>query len=382
MKWQGRRRSSNVDDRRGQRVSGGVRGPAMGGLVMALLTRGSAKTKLMIVVAALVAMFVFKISPQSLMTLVTGGSTQPTVTQVAPAPDDEMRAYLATMKADNEDVWTRLFRGLGKEYRPAKLVIYSDKTVMPGGLADARMGPFYMPANETVYIDPNFFNELSQRFGAPGDFAQAYVVAHEIGHHVQNLLGYTDHVHGQRGRVSKEEYNRLSVRLELQADFLAGVFAHNAQQQFEFLETGDIQEAMRCAEAIGDDAIQRKSSGRVMPDSFTHGTSEQRRRWFMKGFENGRLADGDAEDLGDSDRAQAVEGAVDIADESVGLDVGNRAKVALRPQGAENIRGRLAARSDGVGRIVFVGDVLAGAGDEGPADLDGFGHRADEGDGG
>ena len=293
MKWQGRRRSSNVDDRRGQRVSGGVRGPAMGGLVMALLTRGSAKTKLMIVVAALVAMFVFKISPQSLMTLVTGGSTQPTVTQVAPAPDDEMRAYLATMKADNEDVWTRLFRGLGKEYRPAKLVIYSDKTVMPGGLADARMGPFYMPANETVYIDPNFFNELSQRFGAPGDFAQAYVVAHEIGHHVQNLLGYTDHVHGQRGRVSKEEYNRLSVRLELQADFLAGVFAHNAQQQFEFLETGDIQEAMRCAEAIGDDAIQRKSSGRVMPDSFTHGTSEQRRRWFMKGFENGRLADGD-----------------------------------------------------------------------------------------
>ncbi len=265
----------------------------MGGLVMALLTRGSAKTKLMIVGAALVAMFVFKISPQSLMTLVTGGSTQPTVTQVAPAPDDEMRAYLATMKADNEDVWTRLFRGLGKEYRPAKLVIYSDKTVMPGGLADARMGPFYMPANETVYIDPNFFNELSQRFGAPGDFAQAYVVAHEIGHHVQNLLGYTDHVHGQRGRVSKEEYNRLSVRLELQADFLAGVFAHNAQQQFEFLETGDIQEAMRCAEAIGDDAIQRKSSGRVMPDSFTHGTSEQRRRWFMKGFENGRLADGD-----------------------------------------------------------------------------------------
>ncbi len=265
----------------------------MGGLLFSLLARGSAKTKLMILGAAVVAMFVFKISPMTLMSLVTGGSTQPSVTQVAPAPDDEMRAFLSTLKADNEDVWSRLFQIHGQVYRPAKLVIYSDKTVMPGGLADARMGPFYMPANQTVYIDPNFFNELTRRFGAPGDFAQAYVVAHEIGHHVQHQLGFTDRVHGQRGRVSDAEYNRLSVRLELQADFLAGVFAHHAQNQFEFLETGDIEEAMKCAQAIGDDAIQRQSGRRVMPDSFTHGTSEQRRRWFMKGFETGDIEKGD-----------------------------------------------------------------------------------------
>jgi predicted metalloprotease len=265
----------------------------MGGLLFSFLARTSGRTKLVIVGLAVVAMFVFRISPLSLMTLVTGGSSQPSVTQVAPAPDDELRAFLETLKADNEDVWTRIFRSRGLEYRPAKLVIYSDRTVMPGGLADARVGPFYLPADETVYIDPNFFNELKERFGAPGDFAQAYVVAHEIGHHVQHLLGYMERVHGQRGRVSQEDFNRLSVRLELQADFLAGVFAHHAQQQFDFLETGDIEEAMRAAEAIGDDTLQRRSTGRVMPDSFTHGTSEQRRRWFMKGFQTGRLDDGD-----------------------------------------------------------------------------------------
>jgi predicted metalloprotease len=265
----------------------------VGGLLFTLLARSSAKTKLMILGAVVVAMFVFKVNPLTLMTLMTGGSTQPSVTQVAPAPDDEMRAFLATMKADNEDVWSQLFQDHGQVYQPAQLVIYNDRTPIPGGLADARMGPFYMPANQTVYIDPVFFDELKRRFGAPGDFAQAYVVAHEIGHHVQNLLGSTDRVHGQRGRVSDAEYNRLSVRLELQADFLAGVFAHHAQRQFEFLETGDIEEAMRCAEAIGDDAIQRQSGGRVMPDSFTHGTSEQRRRWFMKGFRTGRIQDGD-----------------------------------------------------------------------------------------
>lgn len=293
MKWRGRRRSTNVEDRRGQRVTGGSRGPALGGLLMALLTRGSPKTRLIVIVGILIAIFVFKISPQSLMTPSTGGSSQPTVTQVAPAPDDEIRAYLSTMKADNEDVWYRIFADYGKEFRPAKLVIYSDKTVMPGGVADARMGPFYMPANETVYIDPNFFNELKRRFGAPGDFAQAYVLAHEIGHHVQHLLGYADKAKRQRDRMSKEDANRISVRIELQADFLAGVFAHHAQEQFAFLETGDIEEAMRCAEAIGDDALQRQSSGRVMPDSFTHGTSEQRSRWFMKGFRSGKLQDGD-----------------------------------------------------------------------------------------
>lgn len=293
MKWKGRRRSTNVEDRRGQRVSGGARGAGLGGVLFAIFARGSMKTKMTLIGIALAAMFVFQISPQTLMNVVGGGGSQPSVVQDAPAPNDEMRAYLSTMKADNEDVWTRIFREHGKTFRPAKLVIYSDKTVMPGGVADARMGPFYMPANETVYIDPNFFNEMKQRFGAPGDFAQAYVLAHEIGHHVQNLLGYTDRVHGQRGRVSQTEYNKLSVRLELQADFLAGLFARYADEQFDFLEHGDIEEAMNCAHAIGDDTLQRNSGRRVMPDSFTHGTSEQRARWFMKGYRNGRIEEGD-----------------------------------------------------------------------------------------
>jgi len=190
MKWKDRRRSTNVEDRRGQRVSGGARGAGLGGILFAIFARGSMKTKMTLIGVALAAMFVFQISPQTLMNVVGGGSSQPSVVQEAPAPNDEMRAYLSTMKADNEDVWTRIFRNYGTTYKPAKLVIYSDKTVMPGGVADARMGPFYMPANETVYIDPNFFNEMKQRFGAPGDFAQAYVLAHEIGHRVQILLGY------------------------------------------------------------------------------------------------------------------------------------------------------------------------------------------------
>ncbi|MFT7618277.1 MAG: putative metalloprotease [Planctomycetota bacterium] len=154
---------------------------------------------------------------------------------------------------------------------------------MPGGVADARSGPFYMPANEMSYIDPSFFNEMKKRFGAPGDFAQAYVLAHEVGHHAQHLLGYANRVHGQRGRVSKIEYNQLSVRLELQADFLAGMFARLADEQFNFLEKGDIQEAMNCARKIGDDHLQKSAGRRVTPDSFTHGTSEQRARWFVEG---------------------------------------------------------------------------------------------------
>ncbi len=291
MKWKNRRRSTNVDDRRGQRVLGGSRGAGLGGIVMTLLIRGSMRTRMLVIGAVLAAMLFFNVSPQSLLS--TGGSTQPRVTQVAPAPDDEMGAFLATMKADNEDVWARIFQDYGRRFHPSKMIIYNEKTPMPGGLADSRMGPFYLPANQTVYIDPHFFNELKQRFGAPGDFAQAYVIAHEIGHHVQHELGFTDRVHSQRGKVSKTEYNQLSVRLELQADFLAGVFAHHADQAFQFLETGDIEEAMNCAQAIGDDTLQKGAGRKVVPDSFTHGTSEQRARWFMKGYRTGKLEDGD-----------------------------------------------------------------------------------------
>ena len=181
----------------------------------------------------------------------------------------------------------------GVQYRPAKMVIYTGRTVTAGGVADANMGPFYMPADETIYIDPTFFTELEQRFGAKGDFAQAYVVAHEVGHHIQNILGLTEKVHSQRARLSKEEYNKLSVRLELQADFFAGVFAHHGQEKFQFLEEGDIEEAMRCAQAIGDDRIQKQSQGRVQPDLFTHGTSAQRARWFNKGFRTGDISQAD-----------------------------------------------------------------------------------------
>lgn len=269
----------------------------MGALLFAVFSRGSGKTKLAIIAGAIIAMLVFKVSPLTLLSFVSGGSSQPSVEQVTPAPDDEMRAYLSTMKADNEDVWARIFQQHGKQYRPSKLVIYTDKTVMPGGLADAHTGPFYLPTNETVYIDPNFFNELKQRFGAPGDFAQAYVLAHEIGHHVQNLLGYADRMQSQRGKVPEAEFNKLSVRLELQADFLAGVFAKHANEQFQFLETGDIKEAMNCAQAIGDDTLQRNAGGRVMPDSFTHGTSEQRSRWFMKGYTSGDIQQGNTFDI-------------------------------------------------------------------------------------
>lgn len=295
MKWKGRRQSTNVEDRRGQRLSGGTRragGGNMAGILLSLFARANAKTKLLLIVVGLIGAAVFQVNPLSILGLSSGQSGH-TLTQVAPAPDDEMKAFLSTMKADNEDVWTRLFQQRGRRYESAKLVIYSDQTPMPGGVADARMGPFYMPANQTVYIDPNFFNEMSSRFGAPGDFAQAYVVAHEVGHHVQHLLGYTDLVHGKHGKIPEKEYNRLSVRLELQADFLAGVFAHHAEKQWQFLEEGDIQEAMNCAEAIGDDALMKQAGRRVVPDSFTHGTSEQRLRWFMKGFRSGKLEDGD-----------------------------------------------------------------------------------------
>ncbi|MBK1792628.1 KPN_02809 family neutral zinc metallopeptidase [Persicirhabdus sediminis] len=299
MKWKGRRRSSHVEDRRGQQVTGSSSSRAGAGLLLGLFMRAGGKTKILIVVGALVAIFVFKINPQTLLQFASSGGSAPQVSQVSEAPNDEMRAYLETIKADNEDVWAKIFQADGKVYKPSKMVIYHDKTPIPGGLADSRMGPFYMPANETIYIDPHFFNELSSKFGAQGDFAQAYVVAHEVGHHVQNLLGYSDYVHQQRGKVSEVEYNKLSVRLELQADFLAGVFAHHADRQFkEFLEQGDISEAMQCAHAIGDDTLQKSAGNKVVPDSFTHGTSEQRARWFELGYKTGDLEYGDTFSIG------------------------------------------------------------------------------------
>jgi uncharacterized protein len=207
--------------------------------------------------------------------------------------EDELAKFVAVVLADTEDVWREQFRRMGREYREPKLVLFTGRVNSACGFASAASGPFYCPEDEKIYIDLGFYDDLKRRFGAPGDFAQAYVIAHEVGHHVQKLLGQTDRVHAAHGRVSESEYNDLSVRLELQADFLAGVWAHHAQRTKQVLESGDVEEALRCAAAIGDDRIQKQSQGYVVPDSFTHGTSEQRARWFRKGLESGDMTQGD-----------------------------------------------------------------------------------------
>ena len=269
-------------------------GGAIGSIIFAILRKGSMKTKMLVIIGVILACFVFKVNPLQLLGLSSGGGGGGQVVKTdGPPPDPRMKEYLATMKADNEEIWSKILSDAGIQYRPAKMVIYTGRTRTAGGIADAKMGPFYMPADQTIYIDPTFFTELEQRFGAKGDFAQAYVVSHEVAHHIQNILGLTNKVHSKQGRVSKEEFNRLSVRLELQADFLAGVFARHGQEKFNFLEHGDIEEAMRCAQAIGDDRIQEQAQGHVRPDLFTHGTSEQRARWFNKGFRTGDINQGD-----------------------------------------------------------------------------------------
>jgi predicted metalloprotease len=207
--------------------------------------------------------------------------------------DEKRKEFVAVVLADTEEVWHKLFRQMGREYVEPKLVLFRGRVESACGMADSAVGPFYCPRDHKVYIDLQFFEELQRRFGAPGDFAQAYVIAHEVGHHVQDLLGTSDWVHAQRSRLSKSQYNQLSVRLELQADFLAGVWAHHAHRMRNILEEGDIEEAIGAAEAIGDDRLQRQTQGYVVPDSFTHGTSRQRARWFRRGFETGDVRQGD-----------------------------------------------------------------------------------------
>lgn len=276
MRWQGRRGSRNVEDRRG------ARGPVVvgGGLGMVVLV---------------VVFILLGGNPQQLLSTLPqqpgaggpGGS-------VPISPEEQARAeFVSVVLADTEDVWGRIFAERGATYVEPTLVLFSGQTQSGCGFASAATGPFYCPADSKLYIDLSFFDELSRRFGAPGDFAQAYVVAHEVGHHVQHLLGLTDRVHSQRGRISEAAYNDLSVRLELQADFLAGVWAHHAQEMFGILEEGDIQEALGAASAVGDDRIQKQTQGYVVPDSFTHGSSAQRMKWFRLGFETGDLDRGD-----------------------------------------------------------------------------------------
>jgi hypothetical protein len=207
--------------------------------------------------------------------------------------EDLQAQFASVILADCEDVWKKIFREGGETYRKPTLVLYSAEVSSACGVTGSSVGPFYCPLDEKVYIDLNFLELLQKKLNAPGDFAKAYVIAHEVGHHVQKLLGIMDEVQGMRERVSEKEYNDLSVRLELQADFLAGVWAHHAEQMFGILEEGDIEEAINAASAVGDDHIQMESQGYVVPDAFTHGTSEQRMNWFMKGFKSGDLSMGD-----------------------------------------------------------------------------------------
>jgi predicted metalloprotease len=217
---------------------------------------------------------------------------QPGPVQVDPA-EQELSQFVSVVLADTEDVWQDLFREGGRQYQEPRLVLFRERVASACGFNSAATGPFYCPGDSKVYIDLSFFDDMTRELNAPGDFAQAYVIAHEVGHHVQNLLGISDRVHAARGRASEEEYNQLSVRLELQADFLAGVWAHHAERNWQILEQGDIEEALRAAAAIGDDRLQRKSRGYVVPESFTHGTSEQRARWFTRGLKTGDMSQGD-----------------------------------------------------------------------------------------
>lgn len=276
MQWRGRRESGNVED---QRAGGfGGRGIALGGI----------GTVIVVVIGLLLGQ-----NPLDLLQAVNQG--QPQQEQTAPAnsaADDEAAGFVKVVLADNEDVWHKLFEQQGMQYQEPKLVLFRNSVESGCGQASTAVGPFYCPADQKMYIDLSFYDDLKNRFNAPGDFAMAYVIAHENGHHIQNLLGVSDKVHNMRAKLSEEEYNRLSVKMELQADFFAGVWAHHAQQMKNVLEEGDIEEALNAANAIGDDKLQKQAQGYVVPDAFTHGTSEQRMRWFKKGFDTGDMNQG------------------------------------------------------------------------------------------
>ena len=277
MKWEGNRQSDNVEDRRG---SGSSRG-SMGGRSIGI---GS-------VAIALVVSYFLGVNPMTVLNILSGGSapTTPQAPAQRPPADDRMAQFVSTVLADTEDVWSQVFTQGGATYQQPKLVLFRGATTTACGQGQAAMGPFYCPGDQKVYIDLGFYETLKNQLGAPGDFAQAYVIAHEVGHHVQNLLGITTKMDQMRGRLSEKEYNVMSVRLELQADCLAGVWANHAQEARQLLEAGDVEEAMNAAARIGDDALQGARGGSVVPESFTHGTSTQRQRWFNNGLKNGSV---------------------------------------------------------------------------------------------
>jgi hypothetical protein len=300
MRWQGRETSKNVQDLRGRSNSGG------GGMRMPRMPRGrggraaGAGAGIIALIVAVV-MVLSGEDPSAAMDQLNqgGGGLAPREQTTGPrstsnAKEDEAAEFVSVVLKDCEDVWHKVFREqLGKTYQEPILVLYNDEVNSACGYSSAATGPFYCPGDQKLYIDLSFYDELKTRFKAPGDFAMAYVVAHEVGHHVQYLLGDSRKVNSQRNRVSKAEYNRLSVMLELQADFYAGLWAHHAQEMKDILESGDVDEALRAANAIGDDRLQKQARGYAVPETFTHGTSAQRMRWFKKGMESGKMKDGD-----------------------------------------------------------------------------------------
>jgi len=274
MRWKGRRQSTNVEDRR--RLSG--KGVAMGGGIGGII---------------IIALFlILGGNPEDIQQLQTGGASYQQA-EGQPLPDDEMAQFISVVLADTEDVWDSIFASLGRTYRKPTLVLFRGQVQSACGFSSAASGPFYCPGDEKIYIDLVFLEQMQRQLQSPGDFAVAYILAHEVGHHVQNLLGIMDQVYGARGRSNTSEFNKLMVRLELQADFLAGVWTNHAHRMKNILEEGDIEEALRAAHAVGDDLLQKRYQGHVVPDSFTHGTSEQRYRWLMKGIKTGDINQGD-----------------------------------------------------------------------------------------
>jgi len=274
MKWIGRRGSGNVEDRRGMSTGGKVVGGGIGTLVIVLLV------------------YLLGGDPSSIIEQTGGGQTTSGPIE-ASEEENQMAQFVSVVLADTEEVWDKIFREAGATYRKPTLVLFRDQVQSACGYATAASGPFYCPGDEKVYIDLSFCDDLQTKYGAQGDFAVAYVIAHEIGHHVQNLMGILDEVNVERQRLSEVRANQLTVRLELQADFFAGVWAHHASKMFNSLEAGDIEEALNAASSIGDDVLQKKYQGRVVPDNFTHGTAAQRSSWLRKGWQTGDVNQGD-----------------------------------------------------------------------------------------
>jgi hypothetical protein len=293
MKWRGNRRSSNIDDRRSQRVSG-IRGGS-GGIIRLLPAvfrlLGFKGTALLLIGIVVLAALTGNLPV--LLSLLGMPSSAPTVSSSEPlqetAEEKERVEFVSVVLADTEDTWSAIFKENGQHYPPPKLVLFRGVVNSACGSAQSAMGPFYCPADQQVYIDLSFYDQLKNQFKAPGDFAQAYVIAHEVGHHIQTLLGISQQVNAARSKMSQVEWNKLSVKQELQADCFAGIWAHYANETRQLLEAGDLEEGLTAASAIGDDTLQKQATGVVRPDAFTHGSSAQRVKWFKTGYDTGNV---------------------------------------------------------------------------------------------